>query len=355
MNSSLSPLRILILGTGNMARTHAEAFQKIDGVELVAGVDNRPEVLAGFCADFGIPESFASLEDAIAWGGFDAAANVTPDAAHHATTLALLNAGKHVLCEKPLATNAADAREMADVAAAKGLIGMVNLSYRNVAVLQKAAELVRSGTIGALRHFEASYLQSWLTQPAWGDWKTEPQWLWRLSTEHGSKGVLGDVGIHILDFVTFAASSPVSELSCRLKTFDKADGGRIGVYTLDANDSATLQAELQNGALGTIAATRFASGHLNDLRLRLYGERGGLEVRFENRVEGLRLCAGENLETGTWTDITVDPVPTVYQRFAAAITDGLPADPDFEHGARLQVALDLAERSHVENGRFLKA
>jgi predicted dehydrogenase len=148
-----------------MARTHAEAFQKIDGVELVAGVDNRPDVLARFCADFSIPNRFAGLDEAIAWDGFDAAANVTPDAAHHATTLSLLKAGKHVLCEKPLATNAADAREMADLAAASRRIGMVNLSYRNVAVLQKAAELVSSGAIGALRHFEASYLQSWLTQP----------------------------------------------------------------------------------------------------------------------------------------------------------------------------------------------
>lgn len=354
MTSSFSPLRILILGTGNMARNHAEAFRKIDGVELVAGVDSRPDVLARFCKEFAIPQSFASLDEAVAWGKFDAAANVTPDAAHHATTLALMNAGKHVLCEKPLATNAADAREMAGLAAAKGLVGMVNLSYRNVAVLQKAAELVRDGRIGELRHFEASYLQSWLTQPAWGDWKSEPQWLWRLSTGHGSKGVLGDVGIHILDFVTFAAGSQVSELSCRLKTFDKAAGGRIGDYTLDANDSATLQAELENGALGTIAATRFASGHLNDLRLRLYGDRGGLEVRFENSIEGLRLCTGENLQTATWTDVAVEPVPTVYQRFAAAVRDGATADPDFEHGARLQAALDLAERSHAENGRFLR-
>ncbi|MEC9472661.1 MAG: Gfo/Idh/MocA family oxidoreductase [Pseudomonadota bacterium] len=354
MTSAAHPLRILIVGTGNMARTHADAFSRIDGVEIVGGVDQRPDVLTQFCDTFAIPNRFATLEEAIAWGDFDAAANVTPDAAHHPTTMALMTAGKHVLCEKPLATNAADAREMADLARAKKLIGMVNLSYRNVAVLQKAAELVAGGAIGALRHFEASYLQSWLTQPAWGNWKTESQWLWRLSTAHGSKGVLGDVGIHILDFVIFAAGSPVSELSCRLKTFDKAEGGRIGEYTLDANDSATLQAELENGALGTISATRFASGHLNDLRLRLYGDKGGLEVRFEKGIEGLRICQGEDLSSATWTDIEVGSVPTVYQRFAAAILTGAPADPDFDHGARLQVALDLAERSHTENGRFLK-
>lgn len=349
-----NPLRILILGTGNMARSHAAAFKKIPDVQLVAGVDRRADVLAGFCADHDIANRFETLDDALAWGAFDAVANVTPDAAHHPTTVALLNAGKHVLCEKPLATNAADAREMANLAAEKGLVGMVNLSYRNVAVLQRAAELVASGAIGALRHFEASYLQSWLTQPAWGDWKTEDQWLWRLSTAHGSKGVLGDVGIHILDFATFAAGSPVEELSCRLKTFDKAEGGRIGDYVLDANDSFTLQAELQNGALGTVTATRFASGHLNDLRLRLYGDMGGLEVRFEKNIETLRICRDADLQEANWTDLTVPPVPTVYERFVAAIREGAPAEPVFEHGARLQVALDLAEQSHLEGGRFLK-
>ncbi|MEM5583591.1 Gfo/Idh/MocA family oxidoreductase [Roseibium sp. AS2] len=354
MTNARKPLRILILGTGNMARSHAAAFSKIPGVELVAGVDRRADVLERFCAGHDIPLRFESLEEALAWGGFDAASNVTPDAAHHATTLALLEAGKHVLCEKPLATNAADAAEMADLAARKSLVGMVNLSYRDVAVLQKAAELVAAGALGALRHFEASYLQSWLTQPAWGDWRSESQWLWRLSTAHGSKGVLGDVGIHILDFVTFAAGSPVSELSCRLKTFDKSEDGRIGDYTLDVNDSATLAAELDNGALGTISATRFASGHLNDLRLRLYGDKGGLEVLFEKQVGTLRICRGPDLESATWTDVPVDRVPTVYERFVAAVRDGVTADPDFAHGARLQVALDLAERSDAEGGRFLK-
>lgn len=354
MASPDAPLRILILGTGNMARSHAAAYRKCSGVEIVAGVDQRPGPLSEFCTNYGIPNQFQDLDAAIDWGEFDAVSNVTPDAAHHPTTLKLLNAGKHVLCEKPLATNAGDAREMTELARRRNLVGMVNLSYRDVAVLQKAAQLVADGAIGALRHFEASYLQSWLTQPAWGDWRTESQWLWRLSTEHGSKGVLGDVGIHILDFTTFAAGSPVSELSCRLKTFDKAKDNRIGDYPLDANDSFTLQAELANGALGTISATRFASGHLNDLRLRLYGDKGGLEVLFEKRQESLRICRDENLTEGLWQDVPADPVPTVYERFVEAIRGKGKPEPDFEHGAHLQAALDAAERSDAENGRFLK-
>jgi predicted dehydrogenase len=349
----MQPVRLLILGTGGMAKNHAEHFAAIPGVTLVAGIDTRPEGLAAFQKAHGIPEGFSTVQEAIAWGQFDAVTNVTPDAAHHATTLPFLAAGKHVLCEKPLATNAAHAAEMAAAAAKAGVVNMVNLTYRNGPALQKAAEMVRQGAIGTIRHFEASYLQSWLTQPAWGHWDREAQWLWRLSTKHGSKGVLGDVGIHILDFATFIAGMDATQVSCLLQTFDKAPGGQIGDYVLDANDSATMQVRLANGALGTVAATRFATGHLNDLRLGLFGLIGGLEVRFENQVSSLRACLGENIRTGTWVEIECPPVPTVYQRFIAAIRSEGPAEPDFARGAALQRLLDLAETSAGEGGRLL--
>lgn len=349
----MHPVRILILGTGGMARNHAEAFAAIPGVTLVAGIDTRAEQLAAFQKAHNIPHGFASVQEAIAWGEFDAVTNVTPDAAHYATTLPFLAAGKHVLCEKPLATNAKDTEEMTTAAAAAGVVNMVNLSYRNVPALQHAAQMVREGAIGTIRHFEASYLQSWLTQPAWGHWDKEPQWLWRLSSRHGSKGVLGDVGIHILDFATFIAGMDATQVSCLLQTFDKAPGGQIGEYVLDANDSATLQVRLSNGALGTVAATRFATGHLNDLRLRLYGLTGGLEVTFEKAVSHLRACLGEDIHTGTWRDVDCPPVPTIYQRFISAIRGESPADPDFARGAALQRLLDRAVDSADQDGRLL--
>jgi predicted dehydrogenase len=349
----MQPVRLLILGTGGMAKNHAEGFAAIPGVSLVAGIDTRPDGLAAFQGAHNIPHGFASVQDALNWGEFDAVTNVTPDAAHHATTLPFLAAGKHVLCEKPLATNAADAEEMASAAAQAGVVNMVNLSYRNVPALQHAAGMVRDGAIGTIRHFEASYLQSWLTQPAWGHWDREAQWLWRLSTAHGSKGVLGDVGIHILDFATFIAGMDAAEVSCLLQTFDKAPGGKIGDYTLDANDSATMQLRLSNGALGTVAATRFATGHLNDLRLRLYGQTGGLEVTFEKAQSRLRACLGDSIQSGTWVDIDCPPVPTIYQRFIAAIRGEASPEPDFARGAALQRLLDQAEASAAQGGRLL--
>ncbi len=174
-------MRMLILGTGGMAAQHAKHFAAIEGVSVVAGVDVDPNRLEKFNTTHNIPNGFASLDAAIAWGQFDAAANVTPDSIHHATSIAALKAGKHVFCEKPLATDATKAFEMVDVAEKSGLINMVNLTYRNVAQLQKAREIVKSGAIGAVKHVESSYLQSWLVSKAWGDWRTELQWLWRLS------------------------------------------------------------------------------------------------------------------------------------------------------------------------------
>ena len=354
MVKAKKPVRVLILGTGGMANNHADSFAKIDGVTLVAGIDTRPEQLQAFCDKHGIAKGFASIGEALAWGEFEAVTNVTPDAAHFATTMPVLAAGKHILCEKPLATNETDADAMAAAAAKAGVVNMVNLSYRNVAALQAGAKMVKDGAIGTVRHFEASYLQSWLTQPAWGHWDRESQWLWRLSSKHGSKGVLGDVGIHILDFATFVAGQEVEEVSCRLATFHKAPGDKIGDYVLDANDSATMQVVLGNGALGTVAATRFASGHLNDLRLRLYGDKGGIEVTWEKNVSRLRACLEPDLQSGEWHDVEAPVLATIYERFIAAIRGEGAADPNFARGAALQRMLDRAEQSAAQGGLSLK-
>ena len=334
-------VKILILGTGSMAVNHADAFKAAAGSSVVAAVETDPARREAFGKQFGITDLFADLESAIAWGAFDAVANVTPDAVHYPTTMRLLDAGKHVFCEKPLATSYPLALEMAETAEAKGVVNMVNFTYRNSPALQKARELVAAGAIGAIRHFEASYLQSWLVGKQWGDWRTESRWLWRLSEQHGSKGVLGDVGVHIVDFATYAAGSDVTDVSSRLRTFHKAEGDRIGDYPLDANDSVVMTAELADGALGTITATRFATGHANDLTLRLFGTAGGLELKTDGRTSSLRTCTGADIDTQVWKDVTCPPVPTTYERFVEACNTGINGDPSFRRAAEVQRVLDL--------------
>jgi len=342
-------MRLLILGTGGMAKNHAKNFAAIDGVTVVGGVDVDPVRLEKFNKENNIEHGFASLDAALAWGEFDAVANVTPDSIHHPTSIAALRGGKHVFCEKPLATDATKAFEMVDVAEQSGLVNMVNLTYRNVAQLQTAREIVLSGQIGAVKHVEASYLQSWLVSKAWGDWRTESQWLWRLSKKHGSNGVLGDIGVHILDFASFGSGMDIDHVFARLKTFDKAPGNKIGEYELDANDSFAMTVDFSNGALGVIHATRWATGHFNELRLRVYGERGGVEVQHRHDWSKLRVCLGEDAETGIWKEMEVPAVPTNYERFAASVRTGKTQQPDFRHAANLQRVLDFAMLSDSEH------
>jgi predicted dehydrogenase len=309
-------------------------------VSVVAAADVDAARARAFAEKHGIATSFGSLEAALDWGQFDAAANVTPDAVHHPTTMALIAAGKHVLCEKPLAESFTLADQMASAAERAGLINMVNLSYRNVAALQKAQALIAVGEIGEVRHVEASYRQSWLVGRHWGDWKTEAMWLWRLSERHGSKGVLGDVGIHILDFATFAIGMMPTSLQARLKTFEKAEGGRIGDYVLDANDSASMQVEFGNGALGIIHASRFMTGYGNVLKLDVFGTEGAIEINHGLEWTEIRMCSGEDVHTQAWRRVEAPPVPTIHARFADAVLSGKAAEPSFRRGAELQAILD---------------
>lgn len=330
-------IRVLVLGTGSMAANHARLFAADPRVSVVAAADIDAARAKAFSAKHGIETSFGSLEAALGWGQFDAATNVTPDPMHHPTTMKLIAAGKHVLCEKPLAENFELADEMASAAEKAGVVNMVNLSYRNVAAVQKARALIAAGEIGEIRHVEASYRQSWLVGR---DWRTEATWLWRLSEQHGSRGVLGDVGIHILDFATFAIGMMPVSLQARVKTFEKAESGRIGDYVLDANDSASMQVEFENGALGVIHTSRFMTGYGNVLKLDVFGTEGAIEINHGLEWTEIRMCSGEDVHTQSWRRVQSEPVPSIHARFIDAVQDGLNGEPSFRRGADLQAILD---------------
>lgn len=340
------PVRVAILGTGGMAHRHAELYSRIPGVQLVAACDIDAPRVAAFAAKHGIPAAAAYTDFArlLRECPCDAVSNVTPDAFHAPLSIQALRAGKHVLCEKPLGLNHAQTRRMAAAAQKAGTIAMVNFSYRDWSALQAIAARVHAGEIGELRHVEASYLQTWLTAPLWGEWRTSPTWLWRLSTRHGSMGVLGDVGVHILDFATYPAG-PVKKVFCQLKTFPKAPRNRIGEYTLDANDSALLQVEFANGALGVIHTTRWATGHPNRLALKLHGTTGALSFDSDLGADTYRACLGPDAALAKWADHKAPPTPDNHTRFIAAIRSGRADQPDFARGSEIQRILDACFKS----------
>jgi predicted dehydrogenase len=340
--------RLLLLGTGGIATHHVEEFAAIAECEFVACADPVPGRAAAFAERHGIGQAFGSLEEAIAWGEFEAAVNATPDGAHMPTTLGLLGAGKHVFCEKPLAPSYPDAMRMVDAAERAGLINMVNLTYRNSPALQKARAMVAAGEIGDLRHVSADYLQSWLVGKYWGDWRTDEKWLWRLSRSHGSTGVLGDVGVHILDFATYCAGEGMASLYADLAIFPKAEGDRIGDYMLDVNDSIVISGRMLSGALATVTATRFATGHANDLVLTVSGTKGAIKVETDGKVSKLSACLGKDVDKNAWKAIETPPGKRNARRFADALISGLNGDPSFRRAADIQKLIDAAFESGEE-------
>ncbi|CAM3074680.1 Gfo/Idh/MocA family protein [Rariglobus hedericola] len=342
-----SSVRIAIIGTGGMAANHAKRFKEVPGCTLVAAVDVSRERVEKFAADHGIPATFLSLDELLKGAEFDAVSIVTPDPFHAAQSIQCLKAGKHVLCEKPLALNHSDASKMVAAAQKAGVINMVNLSYRDWPAIQAVAKVIAAGRIGEIRHVEANYLQSWLPSKIWGDWRTTPAWLWRLSTKHGSRGVLGDVGVHIVDFATFPAG-PVKNVYCKLKTFDKAPGNIVGEYTLDANDSAVMTVEFANGALGTIHTTRWSGGHANRLFLKISGTKGSIEIDSERSTTSYKFCAGHDLDKAQWITIDTKPTPNNYARFIKSIRTGKQDQPDFARGAEVQKVLDACITSDAK-------
>lgn len=341
-------MKIAIIGTGGMARFHAKAFSEIEGCSVVAACDVEEDKVQDFSKTFSIEKSFTSYEKMLAEVECDAVTLVVPDPFHHPIALDVIAAGKHILCEKPLALNYAEAAEMREAALKAQVINMVNLSYRNSAAIQMASQLVTDGILGEVRHVHAYYLQGWLAHDAWGEWRESPQWLWRLSKKHGSGGVLGDIGVHILDF----AGMPLGDyrsVHCQLKTFDKVAGDKIGDYNLDANDSAIITAEFENGALGTIHTTRWAYPHQNSLRLNLYGDKAAIEIDLDTSYTELKISRILRKSPMAWESLECPQTPTNFERFASAVMTGVQDQPDFARGAAVQKVLDACFESDAKD------
>jgi predicted dehydrogenase len=345
-------IRIGIVGTGGMAQAHAQAYQKIRGCRLAAACDIVPKRARDFAKKYGIADVYTDVEEMLAGTPVDAISVVTSDDAHCPVSLAAIRRGVHVLCEKPLAVDYPEARKMAAAAKRKGVINMVNLSYRSSAAIHKAHDLVASGAIGRVMHMEASYLQSWLVSKLWGDWRKGTGWLWRLSKANGGLGTLGDIGVHLFDFATYGAGD-IAKVDCRLKNFPKAKGDMVKGYKLDANDSVVATVELTDGAIGTISTTRWATGHANSLVLRIFGDKGGIEVDLDRSSNEIQVCRGKGIEKMKWRTVRCPRVPDLYHRFITSIKTGKNDQPDFARGAAIQKVLGACVKSDA-TGRAVR-
>ncbi|QBR93673.1 Gfo/Idh/MocA family protein [Nocardioides euryhalodurans] len=230
-----------------------------------------------------------SWEALVARDDIDLVDVCTPGDTHAEIAIAALEAGKHVLCEKPLANTVEEAEAMAaaaETAAARGVHAMVGFTYRRVPAIALARKLVADGRLGTIHHVRAQYLQDWIVDP-------EAPLSWRLDKAKAGSGALGDIGAHIVDLTQFITGDTVARVSGRLRTFvderplpaehaglsGTAGTGR-GPVTVD--DAATFLADFRGGALGVFEATRFANGRKNAIRIEINGSRGSLAFDFED-------------------------------------------------------------------------
>ncbi|KAB2855083.1 MAG: Gfo/Idh/MocA family oxidoreductase, partial [Anaerolineae bacterium] len=214
--------------------------------------------------------------------------NGGPNDAHAVPSIAAVQAGKHVFCEKPLARTAEEAKSMLDAVNKAGVKHMVAFNYRFVPAIVQARKIIESGALGRIFHFRASYLQEWIIDPNF------PK-IWRLDKSVAGSGALGDLGAHVIDLGRFLVGEPKRVMGMT-KTFIEErplpDGSGMG--KVDVDDAFVALLEFENGAIGTVEASRFCHGHKNYEVLEINGENGSIRFNLERLNELDVFWADEN-------------------------------------------------------------
>jgi predicted dehydrogenase len=315
----------------------------------------------------------------------------TPGDSHAEIAIAALEAGKHVLCEKPLANTVAEAEAMAaaaEAAAGRGLRSMVGFNYRRVPAIALARKMVADGRLGTIRHVRAQYLQDWIVDP-------EFPLVWRLQKDRAGSGALGDIGAHVVDLAqyitgqlltgvsalteTFVTERPLPESSAGLSASAGSDTGggpgegagaalrATGAVTVD--DCALFLARLSGGAVAAFEATRFATGRKNAIRLEINGSAGSLAFDFESMNELHFYDQTEDAETAGFRRILVTEPSHPYAGawwppghllgyehsfthemvdLVRAVANGTDPSPSFAEGLQVQRVLAGVEASAAQ-------
>lgn len=363
-------LNVGIVGTKFMGRAHSNAYIDVAYFfdlpvrpVLQAACGRNVSDLEAFAKQFGWQTTETSWERLVARDDIDLVDICTSNVTHMPIAVAAAKAGKHVFCEKPIAVNADEARQMLDTAREAGVRHMVAFNYRRVPAIILAKQLIDEGKIGQIRHFNAVYYQDWLVDPNF-------HIVWRHDVKEGGSGAHGDMNAHTVDLARYLVGE-IGAVSGAKEIFVKerplADGSGTGTVTAD--DALYFIAKFRDGALGTFMATRFATGRKNYLRLEIFGSEGALVFNLE-RLNELEFYsrADEGEEQGFRTImVTEESHPFIsawwppghiigwehtfiheVRDLLLAIDKGEPVYPDFYDGLRCQHVLDAALKSTIE-------
>lgn len=295
-----------MLGYAFMGKAHSNAFKKIPYMiypppaipKLIAIAGRNEEAVAEAARRYGYEGYYTDWRAMLDDPRVQLFDNGGPNNIHLEPVVYAAQKGKHILCEKPLGRTAEEAKTMLDAVNKAGVKAMVAHNYRFVPALRLAYDLISSGKLGRIYHFRAVYLQEWIMDPNF------PQ-VWRLDASVAGSGSLGDLGSHIIDLARWLVGEPASVMAST-KTFikdrPKPEGG-MGV--VDVDDAFAAVVEFQNGALGTLEATRFAKGRKNYEMLEINGENGSLRFDMENMNNLEVFWADAPKETQGFTQVLV--------------------------------------------------
>ncbi|MFF2245087.1 Gfo/Idh/MocA family protein [Arthrobacter sp. NPDC058130] len=297
----MNTLRVAMIGYGFMGAAHSQGWRTAPRMfdlpaepEMAVVVGRNAEAVAAAAKKWGWAESATDWREVIAREDIDVVDIVTPGDSHAEIAIAALEAGKHVLCEKPLANTVAEAEAMAEAAeraAARGIRAMVGFTYRRVPAVTFLRDLIAEGAVGTINHVRASYRQDWLVDP-------EMPLAWRLQKEHAGSGALGDIGAHAIDLAQFVTGLNLAKVSGVIDTIVKerplADGGSglsgtglsgaagTGYGQVTVDDIAIFTGRFETGALASLEASRFATGRKNALEIEVSGDKGALAFDLED-------------------------------------------------------------------------
>ncbi len=276
-----APIGVGLLGYGFMGTAHINAYRTLPYMvtelpltpQLVAIAGRDEQAVQAAARRFGFERWETDWRALIADDTIGLFDNGGPNAIHAAPTIAAAEAGKHVICEKPLGRTADEAHEIWRRVQATGVKAMCAFNYRFVPAVSLARRLIEAGELGEIYHFRGRYLQDWIADP-------EFPMVWRLSKEASGSGALGDIGAHVIDLARFLVGE-ITTIAGTARTFiEERPGGRV-----DVDDAVEAVVEFEGGAVGTIEATRFAVGRKNGLSFEINGSKGSIAFDLERLNE----------------------------------------------------------------------
>jgi predicted dehydrogenase len=273
----VAEIGIGMLGYAFMGKAHSNAYRTLDYMTwppplrpvLIALAGRNGEAVAEAARRYGYGESVTDWRALVADDRVSLFDNTGPNNLHAEPTIAAAEAGKHVLCEKPLGRTAAESFEIWQRTAAAGVKHMCAFNYRFVPAIRLAREMLEAGELGEIYHFRGRYLQEWIIDPQF-------ERVWRLEKAVAGSGALGDLGAHVIDLARFLVGE-ISAVSGLARTFvPERPGGRV-----DVDDAVEAVVDFESGALGTIEASRFCQGRKNALSFEINGSKGSLAFDLE--------------------------------------------------------------------------